>query len=725
MRADPNIDQIYTIWLNGDFLGDNRPMSRVSIHRATIREFPTQHRLYRSWLDGDFDSEFRELPNLQSVKISRTLDQDAATCEIVIKNVAALDVGVEPEYEKDIDNEGWYAPNHGVGEFSVRWGYLENQWRGWIQPDRILKTFQGFGVDFGMPPSEDSHLVLTGVWIIDKVSLDARSQLTISCRDMGELLIDQYIYEEVMGNENYPLVYETKRMVERSKTRTVTDTTVIPGKPGGTKLSISHNYNSNYYWTSSGSVSGHTGGHAFDSDSGTYWISIGNGGPNQPWAYEWIQADAKSQTVGAVKFLPWAGNYVVYVGIMIGGEWQGTNTVPYDPQDVGAPNQSNKKYVIKTTCGWEQWCAIDLPQVYQRVQRVRLTFHNLADSNFGTYQYRAGVRTFEVYNGPIYGGSGGIPPKTVVTSHDVVDRWMEQVGNIDDYTQIVKDILCIAGFLESKELHPTIPADPEITAVCGEAIGRCYGDLEHSGTGPLLEIPQSEIDNKALIDVIKYAQEVLGFVFFINEFGGAVFRSPNLWQVGNYLTNDPAGRIRSPGMVTVDESVTLLDWSVELSNATKRKWIVIGNSDGTLHDSTFGKDPIADGEYPLNIARLSKWTDQNFASQEECIVMGDMVKIRQWFQYRVGKATIVGNPMIQVDDQIRVYERRTGEGYIHYVQGIDSTWDAKTGKWTMDLTTAWLGEQPTVIGGTTWIFDIDDLDPVSQQFLFDNGRLGH
>jgi hypothetical protein len=728
MRADAEIDLIYQKWLNGDYMSsDSRPMTRVSIHRATINEFPTQHRLYRSWLDGEFDPEFRELPNLQSVKISRTLDQDAATCEVVIKNIAPLGVGDEPEYVKDIDNEGWYSPNHGVGEFSTRWGYLENIWRGWIQPDRIIKTFQGFGVDFDVPPSEDPNLVLTGVWIIDKVTLDARSQLTISCRDMGELLIDQYIYKRVIGEEADPLVYETKRMVERSKTRTETTTTVIPGVAGtmGARLGgVSHNYNSNYYWASSGCVSGHCGSHAFDADPGSYWISIGNGGANQPWAYEWVQANTGGQSVGAVKFLPWAGNYVVYVGVRINGTWQGANTVPYDPQGVGAPNQSNKRYVIKTTCGWEKWCAIDLPNIYQKVEVVRLTFHNLADSGFGTYQYRAGVRQFEVYNGPIVKATAGIPPKTVVSTEEIVEHYMEQVGTIDDYTQIVKDILCIGGFLMSMEKHPGIQPDPDITQVCGEAIGRVYGDLERSGTAPVLDIPRSEIDNQALIDVIRYAQEVLGFIFYINELGGAVFRSPNLWQVGNYLTNDPSGRARTTGMVTIDESVTLLDWSVDLSNATKRKWVVIGNSDGTMHAETFGKDPIASDEYPLNVGRLSMWTDQNFISQEECIVMGDMVKLRQWFQYRVGRAQIIGNPMIQIDDQIRVYERRTGEGYIHYVQGIDSNWEAKSGKYTMDLTTAWLGEQPTTLGGTTWLFDIDDLDPVSQEFLFANGRLG-
>ena len=694
MRADANIDLIYTKWLAGDYMSsESRPMTRVSIHRGTIGEFPTQHRLYRSWLDGEFDPEFRELPNLQSVSISRTLDQDAATCDIVIKNISPLEVGEEPEYTGDYDNEGWYSPNHGVGEFSTRWGYMENRWRGWIQPDRILKTFQGYGADFSVVPSEDLNLVLTGVWIIDKVTLDATAQLTISCRDMGELLIDQYVYPRVIGEEAYPLTYDTKRMVERSKTRTETTTTVIPGIPGGTKLGgVSHNYNSNYYWTSSGSVSGHAGGHAFDADPGTYWISIGNGSANADFAYEWIQASTGGQSVGAVKFLPWAGNYVVYVGVRIGGVWQGTNEVPYNEHAAAAaPNHSNEKYVLKTTCGWEQWCAIDLPAIYQNVQLVRLTFHNLADSGFGTYQYRAGVRQFEVYNGPIFGGSGGMPPKEVVSEYEVVEHYQEQVGTVDDYSQIVKDILAIAGFLESVEKHPGIQPDPDVTQICGEAVGRIYGDIETSGTAPIIEIPQSEIDNKALIDVIRYCEEVLGFVFFINELGGAVFRSPNLWQVGNYLTNDPSGRFRTAGMVTIDESVTLLGWSVNLSNATKRKWVVVGQANGTVHAETFGKDPIAPDEYPLNVARLSMWTDQHFASQEECIVMADMIKLRQWFQYRVGQATIVGNPMIQIDDQIRVYERRTGEGYIHYVQGIDSTWDAKTGKYTMDLTTAWLG----------------------------------
>ena len=46
---------------------------------------------------------------------------------------------------------------------------------------------------------------------------------------------------------------------------------------------------------------------------------------------------------------------------------------------------------------------------------------------------------------------------------------------------------------------------------------------------------------------------------------------------------------------------------------------------------------------------------------------------------------IYGTPPIQIAAQIRIYERTTNEFYYHYVKGIHSSWDAKTGEWSEEL----------------------------------------
>jgi hypothetical protein len=55
------------------------------------------------------------------------------------------------------------------------------------------------------------------------------------------------------------------------------------------------------------------------------------------------------------------------------------------------------------------------------------------------------------------------------------------------------------------------------------------------------------------------------------------------------------------------------------------------------------------------------------------------------------QVTITANPALQPDDQVIIYERMTGEGYIHRITNISSDFDNDTGQWTYTLTTNWLG----------------------------------
>jgi hypothetical protein len=89
------------------------------------------------------------------------------------------------------------------------------------------------------------------------------------------------------------------------------------------------------------------------------------------------------------------------------------------------------------------------------------------------------------------------------------------------------------------------------------------------------------------------------------------------------------------------------------------------------------------------------------------------------FSYRSNSVTIPGNPAIQIDDQVRIYERVTGETYIHYVSGINSKWDVQTGQWTYTLTTHWLGETPF----SDWSFDPNTLSDATKLYLTATGKL--
>lgn len=93
--------------------------------------------------------------------------------------------------------------------------------------------------------------------------------------------------------------------------------------------------------------------------------------------------------------------------------------------------------------------------------------------------------------------------------------------------------------------------------------------------------------------------------------------------------------------------------------------------------------------------------------------MADLITLRQAFNFRTNQITIPGYPAIQVDDQVRIRERITGETYIHYVREITSEWSASTGEWTYSLVTNWLGETPF----TRWAFDPAQLSAETRAYL--------
>jgi hypothetical protein len=106
-------------------------------------------------------------------------------------------------------------------------------------------------------------------------------------------------------------------------------------------------------------------------------------------------------------------------------------------------------------------------------------------------------------------------------------------------------------------------------------------------------------------------------------------------------------------------------------------------------------------------------TDENFENDRECRVMAKTIALRQGMTYRENTLTIPGNPAIQIDDQIRIRERVTGEQYRHYVKSVSSDLDLSSGKWTYTLGTHWLGDDP----GGRWWFDVNELDNAEKRYL--------
>ena len=101
--------------------------------------------------------------------------------------------------------------------------------------------------------------------------------------------------------------------------------------------------------------------------------------------------------------------------------------------------------------------------------------------------------------------------------------------------------------------------------------------------------------------------------------------------------------------------------------------------------------------------QLNELTNGVFSNQDEQDMMAELISLHIWFQQRTGSVTCLANPALQINDQVRIYERTSGETYVHYVRGISTTHDLNTGAYTMVLTTNWLGDD------TDWTITRDGL----------------
>lgn len=591
-------------------------------------------------------------------------------------------------------------------------------------PNRLLRTYQGFGSDNldengqflsvhepgYVKVEDDSQLVITGNWLIDRVTFSSDGMITISCRDIAKVLLEQIVYPPMIPLNRFPLVYcpETP--------------------PSGEKGSVSQNLARGYdassndpWYGRNAKVFGHRPSDGFDGHSGTYWLSVGNQAANDGYSFEFLQTSVNNQTVNEILLSTKGTGYVLFVSVMENGVWQGTETVPYDPNNPASfPNGSNIKYVMKTTVGTEAQQTIRLPRAY-KAQKVRVTFTNLWDSGLGTFQRRAAVREFKVrYTKPDTFKAGTIG----------------QPGFISDWSSAIKELCGWAGFTWRTDTNVTtgvsepsgLPADPLIgTGINGEPL-RIWGDFEVLGAGPIECTPSDFFLNKSFKEAINTIRDFLGCIFMIDESGGAIFRFPNVFTGGNFITDpdspDASAYLAKEWPIEFHENANLITYEVTIDDSQVRSEIVVV---GTNPDTT-SSAPLAAGvvlgtnavngetsavnftnvlagQYRLFLVPGSQTA--GFKTVEECQRMAELIGLRILQSYRKGSAQILGHPGLQLDDQVRIFERVTNEYNVHYVSGISSRMDMESGEYVMDVTTHWLGDDPS----RDWFLDRVALTP--------------
>lgn len=740
-------ETMWDIWESGLFVGPNRPNTRVLVSKHVLKKNSAGGRslLFNPSSVQNIVSvaESYELPNVATVEIDRRLGADAASIRITVRNNIPPDAGenLDEAYDgtasptrrelRDLGRPGYFTFRRGVAvdtDGINPWSHDETPWVDLLIPNRVIKTFQGYGTDLSGHPANDTNLTLTGIWLIDKVEYKSSGDVIIEGRDMAKLAIEQKLYPPIVPQKHYPLEICGDRTEINLVTNTEIITKTVEGQQGpNVARHITSGWDSgNAPWYGiNGSVYGHRPSHAFDGNEASYWLSMGNNGPNELWSFEWIGADCRGELVNRVRFKQKWGGYKVYLGVKDTEKgWRGSNIVPYGYWTrPAAPNDSNRPYIKQFwTARNNNWITVDMGGMWKALQ-VRLTFTNLVNSGLGTNPYRAAVYEFRVDS---YVEAHTVT--TVIETEEEVETLIP--GNIGDYTSIVKILAAWSGWFRPSTNH-----DPVLTRFDPNLKGRVWGDFFESGAYPVDPpcIPPSFWDNKSVMDGINQIKEILGFIFTVDSTGGIQWRPPNIWRTGNYILGK--GYQGETSVRTISEEKVLIDYGTTIDDENLRSDILVVSADDP---SVYGayQPGWAEGESEPGTAlsdlallggqqRVMLVANYPFGTADDPNAKASIEKFAfltsLWihWSYRKSRFRIPGNPAFEIDDQVRIYERVTSETYVHYIEGYTSVMDLEAGTWFMDMDTHWLGNGPS----QQWVIRSRDMHPALFAYLESIGQI--
>lgn len=274
-------------------------------------------------------------------------------------------------------------------------------------------------------------------------------------------------------------------------------------------------------------------------------------------------------------------------------------------------------------------------------------------------------------------------------------------GNYTHYEDIVTDLLLWSGFWLYDNSLLVSGRYPQV-----------FGNIEGTNANDTQgRITQDVFDKRPVIDVIKIIRDIVGYLFRVDEEGGAHFEPPNWWSAGNFwdTTSGPytAGKkaVNADGTLiipVIDERTNLSGYSMAASDANMRSEIIVTVDDPAALQlalnptSVFvppGIDVLRGMQKPLMLNGL-QWIG---VTGQEQLIIAELIALQIAFTQRAGQVTTIFNPAITLDTQVQIYERVTGDTFTHYVKAVHTEHDLDTGKMTMTLTTNWLGTQ-----GTGW-----------------------
>jgi len=344
-------------------IGDTKPCGRVTIEpdwtlKTTDPVYDGSVRgPFRYWQDSANDQVEVEIPNIKSIQIERSTSQDIATCNIAMynqwhySNSAATGV-IVPELTNQLGRPGYFWPKRGESaEAQALWNQEPGQgatlkdgtydpdfdWTNVIVPNALIRTYQGYGGnDVSVQQAiDDENIMITGAWLIDSISTGTDGMLTIQCRDVGRLLLEQITYPPLVPQSLYPIEYKSPGV-------SAFDSPFGPDPKGSFNASFGEvraiykdSATDDIFGSYDYSIFGHKGSHASDGNRNTYALSPAKAQPtgNNGYGYFWWEFDVEKtggsgRRIQGMSFTPWAGGYTAYISIKYNGSWFGTETVP-------------------------------------------------------------------------------------------------------------------------------------------------------------------------------------------------------------------------------------------------------------------------------------------------------------------------------------------------------------------------------------------------------------
>jgi len=284
------------------------------------------------------------------------------------------------------------------------------------------------------------------------------------------------------------------------------------------------------------------------------------------------------------------------------------------------------------------------------------------------------------------------------------ESYLRKDGTYIDYADVVRELLNWSGFVlfnptpDSGERAPT------------------YGNIENTGINAGNECLSEELfDKRPPLDVITELKEIVGYNFYVDSDGAVKFQSPNWWAAGNFFEDGSYTTF----IPEIDERLQLTDYSVSFSDDPLRSEIVIASEfpDVDTNSTTTITTIIPNTSAMLRgMIRPAIWANGLFNNPDEQKIMAELISLHIWFQQRIGSVSCMANPAIEIDDQVRVFERTTAESYVHYVRSVNTSHNFLTGEYMMDIETHWLGDTDG------WVITRDDLlsDTVTTRFGMSN-----